>query len=292
MPTSRLEARFNLEAERLALAEGRLEASVVKCPICLATFGRQDLLAGRLTEEHPISRKVGGRMVTITCKVCNSTQGSRLDKHVVKAARTRDAFAGHGTLRSTVRIGDAKFEAEVDLKPDVMETNTIAAIEKASHPKQIQAGVQHLVSGVQELKLSISFGYNQDKLLLGILRAAYRGVFRNHGYTYALSPSVTAVRRQITGEDEPDIHLGQIVTEIQTPKISLRDGFREIDLHPSTGEPIHLVLVQTKLILTTTYAVLLPHAGPAMENLLERLAAMPGALKGRTISVPVVMGRV
>ena len=93
MPPSRLERRFYFEEKWLAVAVGRSEASVVKCPICLSEFGWQDVLAGRLRDEHAISRKLGGRIVTLICKVCNNAQGSGLDKHVVEAARIRDAFA-------------------------------------------------------------------------------------------------------------------------------------------------------------------------------------------------------
>ena len=93
MPTRRIEARFEFEAGRLAAAEGRAEASEFRCPICLRAFTRQHLLAGELTLEHAPSRRVGGRILTITCRRCNNTHGSKLDKHIVEAAKSRDALA-------------------------------------------------------------------------------------------------------------------------------------------------------------------------------------------------------
>lgn len=285
MPTSRLAARFKFEANRLAVAEGRSEALVVRCPICLVSLGWDDLLAGRITIEHPIPRKVGGRMVTITCRSCNNEQGSKLDKHVVEAAKSRDALAGYGNVRSSVIIGGAKFEADLAWKPDPADTNVITVVTKASHPDQVRTAMDHLRSGAREIKLSISLGHNPNKLSLGVLRAAYLGLFNHYGYAYAQAPSVEVIRRQITGEDAPSPYLEKIVAEIPTPPATLQHGFLELDLQPSVGKPVYLVLVQLKKKLTTTYGVLLPHAGSLQEGLLGKLAAVSAELKGCTLSV-------
>jgi len=53
----------------------------VKCPLCLDVFGRDALETGALTLEHPIPRKTGGRLRTLSCKRCNNKHGSRLDSH-------------------------------------------------------------------------------------------------------------------------------------------------------------------------------------------------------------------
>lgn len=287
MPTSRLAVRFNFEANRLAVAEGRSEASGVRCPICLVSFDWNDLAAGRMTIEHPIPRKVGGRMVTITCRSCNNEQGSKLDKHVVEAAKSRDALASYGNVRSSVTIEGAKLEANLAWKPDPADTNVITVIPKASNPNQVRAAMDHLRSGAREVKLSISLGHNPNKLSLGVLRAAYLGLFNHYGYAYVQAPSVEVIRRQITGKDAPSPYLGKIVAEISTLPVTLRYGFLGLDLQPSVGNPVYLVLVQLKKKLTTTYGVLLPHAGSWEDGLLGKLAAVSDELKGRTLTVPL-----
>ena len=291
MPTSRLVAIFQRHARELALIEERSEASVVRCPICLVVFGVDALKEEKLSLEHPISRKVGGRMVTITCRSCNNEQGSKFDKHVVEAAKSRDALAGYGNVRSSVSIGSAKFEADLAWKSDPADTNVITVISKASHPNQVQAAMDHLRSGEREVKLSISLGHNPNKLSLGVMRAAYLGLFIHYGYAYAQSPSVEVVRRQITGEDAPSPYLEKIVLQIPTPPVTLRYGFIDLDLQPSVGKPVYLVLVQSRKKLTTTYGVLLPHAGPSEDGLLKKLAAVSDELKGRIFSVRLNLGK-
>jgi hypothetical protein len=229
-------------------------------------------------------------MKTITCRSCNNQQGSEFDKHVVEAAKSRDALAGYGNVRSSVSIEDAKFEADLAWKPDSADTNVIAVIQKASDPTQVQAAMNHLRSGAREIKLSISLGHSPQKLLIGVLRAAYLGLFIHYGYAYAQSPSVKVVRRQITGEDPPSPYLEKIVLPIPTPPVTLRNGFLELDLQPSVGKPAYLVLVQARKKLTTTYAVLLPHAGSSEDGLFRNLAALSDELKGRTFTVRLRRG--
>lgn len=287
MRERRVEAHFRFEASRLAAAEGRADASQFRCPICLRAFTRQHLLAGELTLEHAVSRRLGGRILTITCRRCDNRDGSRLEKNVVEAVRSRDAFAGHGTIRATVHVGDAVFEAEVAWRPEPSETNVITVIGAASDPKQVETAMKYLESGAREVALSSSLGYTESRLWRGLLRAAYLVAFHHHGYSYVLAPSVAPIRRQITGEDAPSPYLGRVVTEIAAPALPPNYGFLEVDLGPKTGHSAYLVLLQPRMVLTMTYAVLLPHAGPTEEDVLARLASVAGAIRGSTLTIQV-----
>ncbi|MGH6690029.1 MAG: HNH endonuclease [Gammaproteobacteria bacterium] len=288
--TMRLAALFQVEAERLALAEGRSAADVVKCPICLRELGRDAIATRELTIEHVIPRKVRGRLETVTCRRCNSTHGSNLDKHIVAAARARDALAGYRTLRATGRIDGARFEAEVLLHPDPSVTNEIRVIGAATDPRQEEAARENLHAPGAELNLSWSLGYIPNRHWLALLRAAYLGAFRHHGYPYVFAPSVTAIRRQILGDDPPSPHLNRIVHLVETPPVRLRHGLLEVDVSPTTGHHVYFVLVQTRLKLTTTYAVVLPHAGPEELGDLDKLAWIADSLEGVTLTFPVKRG--
>jgi hypothetical protein len=123
-----------------------------------------------------------------------------------------------------------------------------------------------------EVGLSFSFGYIPNRLWLGLLRAAYLGVFRTLGYSYALAPSATWIRRQIAEHDPPSPYLDRIVRMMEPPFRSLRRGFLGLDLSQHLGRPVYLALLQTKLKLTATYAVALPHAGASELGQPEALA--------------------
>ena|SRR6266571_6730552 len=151
--------------------------------------------------------------------------------------------------------------------------------------KQVEAAQKHLESGTRVFQLSWSLGYIPNRLWLGLLRAAYLAVFHHYGYTYVLAPSVTPVRRQITGEDAPSQHLAGIVTELATPPLPPSYGLLAVDLGPKTGHLAHLVFLQTKMVVATTYAVLLPHAGPAEPDVLARLAGVAEAIKGSFLTL-------
>jgi hypothetical protein len=287
MKRHRVEAQFEFEARRLTIAEGCFHADSVRCPICLRLFGRDALAEQQLTMEHVLPRRVGGRTQTITCKHCNNTQGGRLDSHVVTAARSRAAFAGHGTVRTTVAIDGAAFQADVAWHPDPSVTNVIKVVSAASNPTQVDAASRQLDAGAREINLSFSLGYIQNREWLGLLRAAYLATFHRHGYVYALAPSVTPIRRQITGEDTPSPYLSRIVRMISTPPFRLRSGFAEVDVAPRMGYAAHLVLLQTTMAQIATHLVLLPRATSETADPFQGLADIADTLNGQPLTLPL-----
>ncbi len=67
----------------------------VLCPLCLQVYSEDaiDLEEPELTEEHIIPESLGGKLVTLSCKSCNSTYGSKLDSHLVQMVRSQDSLA-------------------------------------------------------------------------------------------------------------------------------------------------------------------------------------------------------
>ena len=281
-----LRARFRFEAERWASVEGRPEADSVKCPICLRDLDRTAVETRELTVEHIIPRALGGRSTTLTCRRCNNAQGSRLDRHVVEAARARDASKGHGTFRTTVSVGGSSFQAELAWTPDRSAANVLTIIPGASDPRQVQAVQDNMVDGA-EVRMSFSYGYVPNRLWLGLLRAAYLGVFRALGPSYALDPSVAWVRRQIGEEDPPSPYLARIVRMMETPPDAARHDVVPLDLKLKhrADRHVYLVLVQTRSKLTTTHAVALPRAGSGDVGRPEILAEVLDEIGGKTLVV-------
>jgi hypothetical protein len=54
---------------------GRTEGNLYACPICLRTFGRDQV--DHLSEEHVPPQSLGGKVIVLTCRRCNSEGGSR-----------------------------------------------------------------------------------------------------------------------------------------------------------------------------------------------------------------------
>ena len=71
----------------------------ILCPLCLTPYAEEalDLDEPLLTEEHIIPGELGGRIVTLSCKACNSTHGAKIDHHLIELVRSRDTAEGKGT---------------------------------------------------------------------------------------------------------------------------------------------------------------------------------------------------
>ena len=71
----------------------------ILCPLCLTPHAEEalDLAEPLLTEEHVIPGELGGRIVTLSCKRCNSTHGAKIDHHLIELLRSRDTAEGRGT---------------------------------------------------------------------------------------------------------------------------------------------------------------------------------------------------
>ena len=78
----RLGRMFEAYASNLSSFAPSLQ-NIFGCPLCFRGFTRDALESEGLTEEHIISRELGGRLITITCKECNSQGGSELDVELV-----------------------------------------------------------------------------------------------------------------------------------------------------------------------------------------------------------------
>ena len=68
-----------------------------------------------LTLEHITPESLGGKVVTLSCKSCNSTHGSRLDSHLVQMVRSQDSLAGLGNQLLKGRIGIGGHQLSIHL---------------------------------------------------------------------------------------------------------------------------------------------------------------------------------
>jgi hypothetical protein len=68
---------------------------VYGCPLCLRGFSSDEVEAdGMLSEEHAPPESLGGEVVCLTCRDCNSSAGSQLDSHMKRRANMIDFLSG------------------------------------------------------------------------------------------------------------------------------------------------------------------------------------------------------
>jgi hypothetical protein len=76
------EAMFDRGASALHALSPSVQ-DVYGCPLCLRGFSKDEVEAdGMLSDEHAPPESLGGEVVCLTCRDCNSSAGSQLDFHM------------------------------------------------------------------------------------------------------------------------------------------------------------------------------------------------------------------
>lgn len=169
------------------------------CPCCLAPFGRDAIADGRLTVEHVPPESLGGRPLVLTCEVCNSTAGHRLDADAERAEAHLDFMCGTSSrpLRGTVRAAGTALVGEVQATPDGI---LLLGVPKANHPNRprevIDAIDGLLATDTTGLTIGFTSGerWNQRSALMSWVRAAYLVGFALLGYSYICRPEFEQLR--------------------------------------------------------------------------------------------------
>jgi hypothetical protein len=225
-----------------------------------------------LTEEHVIPKKLGGTLVTLTCKRCNSTHGAELDAELIQMVRCHDSLQGVGSTRfkGHLEVAGIRVPTDVDWNLAVPAESTnflLRRFNPAIHAQLREA----LKSGtVDTVKVHMSFGYNEARANLAALRIAYLASFREAGYRYILTPAVQRIRQLIERfDDSPPPDIGPIFGEME-------------DITPAPIEPLAFydisdvaVMVVMTLVAETKrrrYCMFMPTPHTPADRVLETLA--------------------
>lgn len=177
-----------------------------KCPICLTSFARSDVEAGRrVTLEHAPPRTMGGEIVCLTCSRCNNS-GSRLDRAAMRAKKAiNDYVSGRGTEIEVNFFGSKRSGF---LRPNGDKPIKLPIPTKVGQLR----GTMELKSlpGGTELDVNEGIGIRIKRpasrhVTVSLLRSAYLLVFSllgTYGYRYAESEAIRKVREQIMSPDE------------------------------------------------------------------------------------------
>lgn len=173
-------------------------AGVVSCPLCLREF-RLDAIKD-LSEEHPVSSKLGGTGRTLTCRVCNNMHGTKLEKHLVSAMKAMDGLAGEDVLAAAWRNDKGNVSANVQWRSGTKEVPIkIDIVGKASNPAAIDAIRSQLFDGAT-LTLNFNLDFIPERYWKATLRAAYLTAFEVYGYEYVFSAGAAQVRDVLDGK--------------------------------------------------------------------------------------------
>jgi hypothetical protein len=172
------------------------------CPICFKLFDREALSTeydDHLTLEDVPPQALGGKVLTLTCKICNNQAGAELESHL------RKKFHSDAILAGVSDVGlDARFrpDPEVDLTAMVyIRPNRGIAIEydlNRSDPKDVNRLHELEKSGnISEINIQLLLGYKGRRPEVALLRVAYLIAFSYFGYGFLINNHLAHIRRQI-----------------------------------------------------------------------------------------------
>lgn len=228
------------------------------CPICFKLFTRQALskeYADHLSLEDVPPRSLGGRVSTLTCKVCNNQAGSQLENHLRKKLRADEFFEGVPGVPIETHFEPAP---SVDLAA-VTQLAGDRSIEVICDPDRSDPGALDRFYALSPETAMSSFtlrflpGYKINRPEAALLRIAYLLAFSQFGYGFLMNPNLVQVRQQIQHSAEkllpswgllrsdfPDELAG--ISVIDEPP-SLRSFLVVFDLQTETRRTRHRVLL-------------------------------------------------
>jgi hypothetical protein len=234
------------------------------CPLCYRVFKKVDNLGELVAEEHVVSKQLGGRIVTLTCRSCNSEHGTKLDAHLVQRVRIE---ANKRPMRTRFKMGTVAFGAEMYGRMEPGSPIKIAGVRKQSDPRQVEE-VKRLLREGRTINLNVNLGYNENRSLVALVRSAYLLMFRTFGYRYVLDSSAKVVREQLQNPPQKMPVLSGIMWRITEP---VPPGNTLTIMH--TPESIRSFLAILRLDDDTGHAaaVTLPAPGTDGSDLYPRL---------------------
>ena len=150
-----------------------------------------------LTLEHVIPKALRGSRETLTFKDCNELAGKDLDNHLVGYQRYLEAWDGHGSLEMEMDVNGHRLAVRMTRDPSKPSTD-FQIIGKASSPTAIEATRREFENGnVDQMNAKFSYGYNDRRRQLALLRAAHLASFHRFGYPFASRPGLQRIRQLV-----------------------------------------------------------------------------------------------
>jgi hypothetical protein len=251
---------------------------VIWCPLCLRPFERSALERSvpddkKLTEEHIIPDELGGKIITLTCKKCNNTDGGQVDSHFIQKVRVDEALQGyHGSIGSDVDISGHRVFAQVEFPSKEGETTKIVVKSEASNPAEIAASHQAFLQGaVEKIQLNMHLRYNPNLARLSVMRSAYLAMFSRFGYRYILNDAVEHIRQLIHKRDVSNELLDFMSIESRKPDQDVQHPLYILHYTRPTGISFYVVLIKLRLNRISYHGAIMPDIVPNTLNVYQEL---------------------
>jgi hypothetical protein len=253
---------------------------VIWCPLCLNPFGRDALdtkeFSKALSEEDIIPKALGGRIVTLTCKRCNNTDGSEVDSQFVQKVRMDEALLGyHGSIGSEVYINGHRVLAEIECQQGEGGTTKIVVKSEGSYDAEIKASQQAFLQGVVEkIQLDMRLRYKPNMARLGVVRSAYLAMFSRFGYRYILNDSVEHIRQLIHKRDLSN----ELLESMSIESIKLHQDVQHplyiLHYTQPMGTSFYVVLIKLSLNSISYHGAIMPNIVPNALNVYQELRTL------------------
>jgi hypothetical protein len=163
------------------------------CPVCLEIFRKHD----ELTCEHVPPRALGGKVLCLLCRSCNSKAGHSIDAAVherYEAARALRTGSSRRFLQ--LKVGDLSINATLKRVEDAIDLRLAAKHNNPASASQFMSQIHAAKPGTR-LHVWYPNRFNDHYALVGYLKIAYLYAFAKFGYGYILRHCLDSVRAQL-----------------------------------------------------------------------------------------------
>lgn len=251
------------------------------CPLCWQETPYKDI-----SLEHIVPDSVGGRQTTLTCRRCNNDHGRDLDSHLAQYQRIKDAFQGHGTLKTKLNVNGHEMIA--NLRWGDGQKN-FHVIDKATNPVASDASQREFSDGkVSTIDFTIYLDYIKNNFQTAILRAAYLVLFKCYGYEYAHHEIVQVIRRRIADRALDHPSLASLIFEARnfTPPY---DNQHYVVPGNVNGVEFFLVIIRVRRETTSYLGAYLPVPIGRCEEFFNLMELTAKEHNGETLTIPAAV---
>lgn len=206
------------------------------CPLCIdVLLTVEEFKTGQLTVEHAPPGALGGKDLVLTCKDCNSDQGSKFDGEAVKQQEFGQFFSGQSARSEIAKFTLDGITAGVRMRvtgPAGMLFEFVP--DKITNPADMERMVDHMRMLGETRGTDFRFTveprlrYFPERARVSWIRTAYLVAFALFGWKYILQPALQPIRDQLANPSTvtlpllsmyiPDIDIGRHeVWVVKTP---------------------------------------------------------------------------
>lgn len=271
--------KFDFFRKSLAAAGmSTADENALICPLCWQETPYDDL-----SLEHMVPGSVGGKQTTLTCRKCNNDHGCDLDSHLTQYQRVKDAFQGHGTLKTKMNINGHEMIANLKWGDGQKNFHVVG---KATNPAASDASQEEFKAGnVENINVTLYFDYNKNNFNTAVLRAAYLILFKCYGYEYVRHDIVQTIRKRIIDRSREHPNLASLILEARNFAPPYDDQHFVVPGNVN-GVEFFLAIIRVRRETTTYFAAYMPVPVDRCAEFFDLMELAAKEHNGETLTIP------